>query len=506
MNKVSVKSEAIDGQGKKDEQSGFIREENNFNSSKVKTLKPKIFSPHFGSSPNTSSISTVLSTKKRRKKTLFQQSKSSKSYQNSSVSGATSKNGFDPNLENKSLSSSLIVNNISANNTMGSKNHCDDSLMDVSSSKVKLEDSSRSIRKHDVAHVGNTETKFNLTSSFSHTDKENIEDISFSKMFSTPQFSKHSKVDFSQPVKQEKGLEHSQKKQIIKNTHHHQSMSLPEIDGTGKDVTHNEEKNCQSFDDAWLPSLQKFYLKEPEIGNMASNGKKTIPVAEDNSQSTVHKKALSFPSTNDEKSLKNIESDKSISQETSLILPEAKRFNKAHCSASTVVKKNVSFSLNNISIISGETSFEQKNPIRQEEPIPADCRDPGKYHAINELLYDRPTVTENEAFEDQSTRGKKSLSYIDLFQDVGDTQAQEVFASYGALSLEQWVQTGLDMNAKHQALLEKIIVSRLKLSYKFKVITDLLNEKAQELNQNADLINEKLNKIKDLGNEILNIM
>ncbi|KAL6950039.1 hypothetical protein ACO0QE_000709 [Hanseniaspora vineae] len=371
-----------------------------------------------------------------------------------------------------------------------------------------MEDGSRSTRDHNEGSMINQEANPVLNSSFLNTEKENTQDISFSKMFSTPQFSKHSKVDLSQVVKKEEALEHShlEHKSKIKQ----QSVSLPEILTSEKNGLYDENKHCQSFDAARLHSFQKFYLKEPAIENWTGNKKEATSAAGENSQHTREKEFLSSTNILHEKSIlkkpkQNTENKETIPQDDSFVLPGEQHSNRPHDSPSVRVKKNVSFSLNNISIISDEPGFVQK-PSNQEEPVVNDCKDPGEYHAINELLFDRPVLSDSGTIDGQSGGSKETPSYIDLFQDVGDKQAQGIFAKYGALSLEQWVQTGLNMNTKHQALIEKIIIARIKLSHKFKVITDLLNERAQELNQNGELINEKLVKIKDLGNEILNIM
>lgn len=121
-------------------------------------------------------------------------------------------------------------------------------------------------------------------------------------------------------------------------------------------------------------------------------------------------------------------------------------------------------------------------------------RNPGKYLRINNLLYQTTEETESASY------------YDDIFEEVQDGKEKKMCIEFASMNLAEWLQTGEMLMREHKNIMERLILARIKLSHRFKAITDLINERATALNAQGEILDDKMKKIQDLGKEILEII
>ncbi|AET39176.1 Ecm11p Ecym_4097 [Eremothecium cymbalariae DBVPG len=118
-------------------------------------------------------------------------------------------------------------------------------------------------------------------------------------------------------------------------------------------------------------------------------------------------------------------------------------------------------------------------------------KDPGSFQAIEQLLYEYDKSQEN------------SENYEEVF---GQVEEPTEYARVATLDFQKWAETGQEILKEHQELMAKMVANRAKLSYKFQVITQVINERAEVLMKQGTQFQEKLERIQTLGREILDII
>ncbi|EDO17673.1 hypothetical protein Kpol_1004p48 [Vanderwaltozyma polyspora DSM 70294] len=122
------------------------------------------------------------------------------------------------------------------------------------------------------------------------------------------------------------------------------------------------------------------------------------------------------------------------------------------------------------------------------------CESPGGYEICDKLLYE---LNDNEEFAE---------SHMDeIFKNLQPNE-EEFYRDAAKWSLPEWIGFGQKMIDEYTQHVGELVEQRIQLSYKFEIITKAINERAEALNKRGKLLDTKLNKIKDLGKEILEII
>lgn len=137
--------------------------------------------------------------------------------------------------------------------------------------------------------------------------------------------------------------------------------------------------------------------------------------------------------------------------------------------------------------------LDKTNPLEPAERV--SLEKPGKYSPIVLPLYEPQNAT------DWHDKGKD-----DLFQDIEQEAEKEYCQTTSNLSLSEWIVKGQGLLNSQTTLIGELIQKRIELSNKFRAITTVINERAEALNIQGQILDEKLNKIRSLGKEILNII
>lgn len=120
---------------------------------------------------------------------------------------------------------------------------------------------------------------------------------------------------------------------------------------------------------------------------------------------------------------------------------------------------------------------------------------PGTYRPIKKLLYEsRP----ESAFKDKNS--------VALFQDLEQETERDFCNEASNWSLLEWINHGQTLLNSQTELMGKLVQQRIELSRNFQAITSIINDRAEALNVKGEILDEKLKKIKNLGEEILGII
>lgn len=147
--------------------------------------------------------------------------------------------------------------------------------------------------------------------------------------------------------------------------------------------------------------------------------------------------------------------------------------------------------------ISMNNSVNIKNTeeIGNDQIIP---KDPGKKKIINELLYERKNILNSE--ED------KEKLFVELFEDVDPNEELDYCKDIVQYPLENWLECGHIFTTKHENLIKELMKTRLDLSYKFQVITKVMNDRCEALMTQEDRLDDKLKQIKTIAKNMLDIL
>ncbi|KAM3160551.1 ECM11 domain-containing protein [Lachancea thermotolerans] len=120
--------------------------------------------------------------------------------------------------------------------------------------------------------------------------------------------------------------------------------------------------------------------------------------------------------------------------------------------------------------------------------------DPGPYKPVVSALHEvNPNVETREY-------------YCEVFQEVQNNTERSACVDFAKMDLKSWISAGQVLQQEHAAILGRLVEARMRLNSKFKVITDLINDRAAALNAQGGILDQKLRRIQDLGKEILDII
>ncbi|GAV49166.1 hypothetical protein ZYGR_0N05730 [Zygosaccharomyces rouxii] len=133
--------------------------------------------------------------------------------------------------------------------------------------------------------------------------------------------------------------------------------------------------------------------------------------------------------------------------------------------------------------------FEELSNFVEDTEQVKQLDNPGEYVKIDKLLY-QPQEDENGS----------------IFQELEQQSEREFCTQASSWSLQEWIQNGQHLLNTHAKLVGKLVKHRIELSIKFQVITNAINDRADALNAQGILVDQKLQRIKTLGEEILHII
>lgn len=118
---------------------------------------------------------------------------------------------------------------------------------------------------------------------------------------------------------------------------------------------------------------------------------------------------------------------------------------------------------------------------------------PGTYIPMKKLLYD----SNNDYSESSGER---------LFQDLEQESERKYCCEASKWPLAEWIDQGQTLLQEHTKLVGQLVQQRVELSQKFQAITTIINERAEALKNQGEIVEEKMTKIENLGKEILDII
>lgn len=133
------------------------------------------------------------------------------------------------------------------------------------------------------------------------------------------------------------------------------------------------------------------------------------------------------------------------------------------------------------------------SPAKQKSQEPTE--NPGEYQKIQNYLFDKPNLLDT-CLQDYSSM---------LPADIAE-EDQEFFISVADSTLEEWTNKGQEILDQQFQLYQEIIKKRIELSYKFKGIISVINDRADALEEQGQQLEGKIKKVKSLANEILDII
>lgn len=160
------------------------------------------------------------------------------------------------------------------------------------------------------------------------------------------------------------------------------------------------------------------------------------------------------------------------------------------------VKKKKLKSTDKFRKVSGTSeAFSASSKMESVSPQKRPLENPGLYRPIKKLLYEsRP----ESPFKDQNT--------VALFQDLEQETEKDFCKEASSWSLSEWINHGQTLLNSQTELMGKLVQHRIELSRNFQAITSIINDRAEALNAKGEILDEKLKKIKNLGEEILGII
>lgn len=123
-------------------------------------------------------------------------------------------------------------------------------------------------------------------------------------------------------------------------------------------------------------------------------------------------------------------------------------------------------------------------------------KNPGIFNPVKGMLYDRQKIGV----------GEEEKLFKDLFEDADPNEELDYCKEVVQYPLEKWLECGQDFTKEHEILIKDLMKTRLELSYKFEVITKTMNDRCEALVKQEDHLDGKLKQIKDIANNMLNIL
>ncbi|QHS72627.1 Ecm11p [Saccharomyces paradoxus] len=133
------------------------------------------------------------------------------------------------------------------------------------------------------------------------------------------------------------------------------------------------------------------------------------------------------------------------------------------------------------------------SPAKEKSQEPTE--NPGAYQKTKNYLFDKPDLLDT-CLQDYSSMLPPNIAEED----------QEYFVGVADSTLEEWTNKGQEILDQQFQLYQEIIKKRIELSYKFKGIISVINDRADALEEQGQQLEGKIKKVKSLANEILNII
>lgn len=136
------------------------------------------------------------------------------------------------------------------------------------------------------------------------------------------------------------------------------------------------------------------------------------------------------------------------------------------------------------------------NPVRVSAQAEEETLESlGPYERHTKLLYEtqEDIVLGNDEMEE-------------VFPGLEKEEEKTYCRSATAWSLQEWVKEGEELLNEQHEIFAKIVKKRIELSCNFAALVSVLDERAEALCKRGELFDTKLEKVKELGKEILNLI
>lgn len=150
---------------------------------------------------------------------------------------------------------------------------------------------------------------------------------------------------------------------------------------------------------------------------------------------------------------------------------------------------------NNDSTESGKGNYQSKTTDGESEKEEAIVESPGEFTVPNDLLYN---------LQDESKLENQQLD--EVYNSLEQIEEQDFYHDVASWTLAEWIGCGQTLLEEYMGFVGDLVQKRMELSIRFQTITNVINERATALNKQDEILDEKLNKIKNLGKEILDII
>lgn len=117
-------------------------------------------------------------------------------------------------------------------------------------------------------------------------------------------------------------------------------------------------------------------------------------------------------------------------------------------------------------------------------------QNPGKYEKLIKRLNEKEDEENPDYYEEVFTHAEWKKECIDLAK----------------CDMTEWIDKGQELLKEQQAIMSRMVLARIKLSHRFQVVTNIINERAELLAKQGNLMDAKLKKVQVLGKEILELL
>lgn len=98
------------------------------------------------------------------------------------------------------------------------------------------------------------------------------------------------------------------------------------------------------------------------------------------------------------------------------------------------------------------------------------------------------------------------LRLKEIFQNIEDEAMKQKYVDCCSKDFQDWSMHGINLINSQYEIVKKIIISRNKLNLKFELIFRLVNKYGDSLENEDQVLKEKMNKLQNLGQEIKNFI
>ncbi|CAB4255106.1 similar to Saccharomyces cerevisiae YDR446W ECM11 Non-essential protein apparently involved in meiosis, GFP fusion protein is present in discrete clusters in the nucleus throughout mitosis [Maudiozyma barnettii] len=144
-----------------------------------------------------------------------------------------------------------------------------------------------------------------------------------------------------------------------------------------------------------------------------------------------------------------------------------------------------------------EETSTQYQDLNKCDTIP---KNPLALKKLKNLLFDINPI------DDEEISSRTSDLLKEVFEGLDDEQDLSFCKGQVDRSLDEWINYGEELNNRHLELTKQLVQLRIELSYKFRIIIELINDNSDYLMQSEKSLDEKLDRIKVIGNDILNLL